>query len=421
MGLRKTDSDNSDFALASLLAVGCASNSLQTPFLAESANGGANWTVPTIMDAPQYGCLNSAASIVSAQESVSIATGSDNTDTYSPLIIQKRGSGNWTRVPLPGIKPYGYFMSASCASAKSTDICVAAGYYFDNVPVLAQGISGNWSLAKMPDKRIYELIASSCVASDYTDIHCFAVGSSTSNIGIILHSTNGGNWELALSVPGGHFDRISCFTASKTGFACVAAGSPFAETTDGVQWTTQSVLSDFSAFRAVSCVSLESDNCVAAGFTIDSGLIVQRINGTWIRQDLPSITNASLNGVSCIDDGSQEGLCLAVGGILKKPVPIIGQWNGSWSFINATSSGSLYTVSCAAEGNNTICLAGGEGAPIAHNEDSRSPLLLERGPNGEWLNVSISSIPKQSLYVGTDAFIFSKQQNLLYEEALTLG
>ncbi|MDF2940332.1 MAG: BNR/Asp-box repeat protein, partial [Gammaproteobacteria bacterium] len=360
LGLRKTTSDERDFALATLLAVGCTNDSqLPQLILAESENGGANWIAPSIIDAPEYGCLNSVTIIANDQTNVAIASGQDYSDPYSPLVIQKRGSGNWTRVPLSGVEPYGYFMSASCAATGSTDICIAAGYYFRNVPVLAQSINGNWSLANMPEKNIQELIASSCVTSNSTDIHCFAVGSGM-NSGIILHSTNGGLWELAFTASGGHFDRISCFTNSNTGFACVVAGSPFAETMDGVQWTAISVPGDYF-FRAVSCVSMDNNNCVAVGYTELQGLIMQRMNGTWARQVFPIIANTSLNGVSCINDGLQDGLCVAVGGgvILKQPEPIIGLWNGSWSFTNPTSSGSLYTVSCSAESNSTKCLAGG--------------------------------------------------------------
>jgi hypothetical protein len=139
-------------------------------------------------------------------------------------------------------------------------------------------------------------------------------------------------------------------------------------------------------------------------------IIAQRLNGQWSWQtSIPGVQEGVMSGASCIDDGSESGFCVAVGGEVGNIWPIIAEWsNGNWTFPNITAPGGLNSVSCFMSDPDTKkCIAGGFGGTGPHYADN-APLLMERNEAGNWTVISSLDAPSPGQYWGTTALVFGQ-------------
>jgi hypothetical protein len=239
---------------------------------------------------------------------------------------------------------------------------------------------------------------------------------------VVIHNTNAGKWETSFVLPNSNFQDVSCAPVDKSTFGCAAVGTGIAESMDGMLWKSVSTLAN-TDLNALSCID-GINTCAAGGSIRGFPALAYKVNGNWIFESIPGMSSGFINGVSCIDDGSKEGFCVAAGNSLDSPpVPIIAQWSkGNWSYPDMTFSGGLNSVSCVAEGSNKKCLAIGY---LDNSQVEYAPLMLEMAGEGNWKEVASDKSPTQGTYYGTSAMVFSNssQQQSLHssKEALEIA
>jgi YD repeat-containing protein len=176
---------------------------------------------------------------------------------------------------------------------------------------------------------------------------------------------------------------ISCVSSTD----CVAVGDFEDATTDtwygalywnGTSWIEESdgAGAGSSGVQGVECKNVA--NCIS----VSGGSIDEDESGAWVSMNPPSVSGASLQGITCLS----STFCEAVGYVSATGYPtLVEQWNGtSWSVVSSPSPGSdnyLYAVSCSA---SSLCFADG------NYYSSLQVGLIEAWNGNAW---SISSTP----------------------------
>ncbi|MDO8953950.1 MAG: hypothetical protein Q7V63_03780 [Gammaproteobacteria bacterium] len=398
--------------------------------LAESTDGGKTFNLPNITGGLKYAGLDS----VDCTADLCVGVGQNFTGLTLPLVVEKKNGGNWTVVPISFPVQDGRYYDVSCKASETFDICVGVGSYysgFDETPMLAlvQSVNGNWTIPTIP-KVDGELLGVKCVKNS-TDIDCFAAGNMLSNSGqmnaTILHSKNGGHWNIAYNAAdylGTGFSAIDCTEKTAPPF-CVGIGfDTLVESEDGgVTWTQYST-PGLSNNPKVRCPNPETSACVIMGNEIirtETPVIGQRVNGTWnwISPPLPDNSTSMYEGLDCIDD-SKEELCVAVGGNFNggDSIPLIAQWNGSWSFSSLDMPGvGLNTVSCGIDVDRTKqCIAGGYNSTTGLYAQS-SPILIVMRKDGSWGVVPVPGVPSPGQYMASTVFYPDSRADVHSEKA----
>ena len=122
------------------------------PLLAQTTNGGADWSVVSILNIPK-GIFYSAS--CTGAGATAICTANGTTTDGNPILVQSRdGGAHWAVVAIPNISA-GYFQGASCTGSGTSAICTAAGATAtqDGYPLLAQTRDGgvSWSVVDIPN------------------------------------------------------------------------------------------------------------------------------------------------------------------------------------------------------------------------------------------------------------------------------
>jgi hypothetical protein len=291
------------------IAAGEDHNGTQPPLLVQSINGGANWAATTITGAPTDGSFSSASCTGTGATAICTAAGRNNT-TGTPLLAQStNGGANWSLPTITGL-PSGFFFSTTCAA----NICLAVGQNnTTNAALLAQSIDGgaHWAIKSITGLPTFSVLQGvSCTSSGNL---CIAVGqNSSTGAALLVQSSDGGaNWatQAISGLPSPSiFFGASC-TGSGSTAMCVAVGENLATTppllaqttNGGLSWSVQAIpgLPTDGVLVTAQCTgSASTAICIAAGnnFTgANPALLIQTINGgtTW---SLPAISGDPSSG-----------------------------------------------------------------------------------------------------------------------------
>ncbi|MDF1646852.1 MAG: hypothetical protein P1U61_07755 [Legionellaceae bacterium] len=114
----------------SLVSPGELHSTSNSPFLAQTTDNGASWSVVSVPNAPAHGYFYHVNCSEHNHRAMCVTVGQDYTHT-SPLLAQTNNSGaQWNTVPLPTTIKNGYLNDISCLGDK----CVAVGATFEEEP-----------------------------------------------------------------------------------------------------------------------------------------------------------------------------------------------------------------------------------------------------------------------------------------------
>jgi hypothetical protein len=278
----------------------------------------------------------------------------------------------WSMTPIPNRGMASNVLNGvSCVSAS---FCEAVGYAVSATNVmqtLVETWNGTtWSIASSPNSGTgTNLLAGvSCVSTSFCEAVGYAVN--TSNvIQTLIETWNGTSWTVVTSANTGTGTNtlagVSCVTASNceaVGGSTAASGvtQTLIESWNGTAWSLATSPNSGTGANLLNDVACKSaGSCVAVGYAINSGGVIQTLAETWNGTSWSLATspnsgagNNSLYGVSCGTPTS----CKAVGYVVNASNVIqtlVESWNGaSWSITSSPDAGTganaLYGVSCGA-------------------------------------------------------------------------
>lgn len=350
-----------------------------------------------LTDPADHGSANGGVSCATAANCTAVGFDCCTTWTaYGAVarpLVQTLAGGVWTvaNPPLPSdAGPY-YTASLSGVACASATTCVAAGRYWDRStrdsllrPLLETLNAGTWTPTSPPlpanaFRGFAELSGVSCASTTV----CIAVGYYPDNVSAyarpLAETLVDGVWTpTTLPLPDEAFearlDSASCVSAT----ACTAYGSymaadgsllPLVETLVGSVWTPTSLpLPDgeqtFYQSGGVSCAS--ATTCTATGTYIDANGVTlpfaaSLAAGVWTSTKLPLPVDSALGGQSLAVSCASATTCTAVGSAGDLPL-VQTLAGGVWTATSAplpaeATGGTLYGVSCV---STTDCTASGE-------------------------------------------------------------
>ena len=406
-GGRDTVTKNIDFSvLPTFIAAGSTSSS-NPAFYTNTGGGSAGgevWVTPASVSSrlPVYGILNDSSCTGVGVGAMCVAAGQDNTGENPPLALYSFDGGiDWTRSALPRTGMTGFFYGTSCTGDGVDARCIAVGQdqtvqpppFSGNQPplilVLGRSDGGRAMKSTITDLPTNGVLwGVGCTGSGSSAV-CTAVGEDyAGNMPPLLITTRNGGFSWTTPVitdmpRSGYFNSASC-TGSGSTAICIAAGQDYDlagppllyVSRDGAQTWTKLTSSDLPAdgvFWNSSCTgSGDKAVCTAVGED-DTGsnppLIFSSRDGgqTWVRQRPSTMTvNGALWSVSCAGNGS-DAVCAAGGQDQtgNQPPLLLVTKNGARSWLNVaptgvTTYGYFDATSCTGAESTAICTATGQ-------------------------------------------------------------